>query len=35
MTAISTVACLALLAGMTYFFYCCAVTIGLWVRERL
>jgi hypothetical protein len=35
MTAIAILACLAVLAGVSYFFYCCAVTLGLWVRAKL
>jgi hypothetical protein len=35
MTTIGILACLAVLVGVTYFFYCCAVTFGLWLRDRL
>jgi len=35
MTAISMLASLAVLVAVGYFFVCCAVTAGLWLRERL
>jgi hypothetical protein len=35
MTAIAMVACLAVLAGVSYFFYCCAVTLSHWLRAKL
>jgi len=35
MTAIAILACVAVLAGVSYFFYCCAVTFGLWLRAQL
>ncbi len=35
MTAIAVLACLAVLVAVGYFFVCCAVTVGLWLRERL
>lgn len=35
MTAIAILACLAVLAGVSYFFYCCAVTLSLWLRAKL
>lgn len=35
MTLIAVIACLAVLLMMGYFFVCCAVTAGLWLRDRL
>jgi hypothetical protein len=35
MTAIGMLVSLALLLTLGYFFFCCTVTIGLWLRERL
>jgi hypothetical protein len=35
MNAIAILACLAVLAGVSYFFYCCAVTLSHWLRAKL
>ena len=35
MTAIGMLVSLAVLLTLGYFFFCCTVTFGLWLRERL
>lgn len=35
MTTIGMLVSLVVLLAVGYFFFCCAVTFGLWLRERL
>lgn len=35
MNAIALLSCIAVLLTVSYFFYCCAVTVGLWLRTKL
>lgn len=35
MTTFSLIACLGVLLAVGYFFYCCAISFGLWLRERV
>jgi hypothetical protein len=35
MNTFALLSCIAVLLAVSYFFYCCAVTIGLWLRTKL
>jgi hypothetical protein len=35
MNTIALLTCIAVLLAVSYFFYCCVVTIGLWLRAKL